>query len=97
MCLRTYTGEQQCSQSSIDNVQNPVLDDDAEQTEDDQNNETNEKHAVTGSEVVLGLREEAKSDIRVTSTSGCDQTMCLIYTHRRNSDIYKPAERKSPL
>lgn len=72
--LRTYTGEEQSSQSSIHNVQNPVTDEDAEDAQDYQDHQTDEKHTVTGREVILGLWKESKTDVTlVTIMSGCDQ------------------------
>lgn len=76
-------------------MQNPVLDDDAKETEDDQNNKTNKKHAVTGSEVVFGLRDEAKSDIKVTSTSECVRSMYMIYTYKKQEVTYTNLQREN--
>lgn len=69
LVFRTYAGKKQSSQSSPHNFQNPVLDDDAEEAEADQDDQRDEKNTVTGSKVVFGLWEETQSDMTVTITS----------------------------
>lgn len=54
----TYTCEKQCSQPGIQNMQNLIPDDDAEEANKDQDNPTDEEHTIAGSEVIFGLWEE---------------------------------------
>lgn len=49
------TGEEQGAQGGIDNMQNPVADEDAEDGEQQQDDETHEEHSPAGSEVILAL------------------------------------------
>lgn len=52
----TYAGEEQRTQGGIDNVQDPVTDEDAEDGEEQQDDQTHEQHAPAGSEVILALQ-----------------------------------------
>lgn len=54
--MKTYAGEQQRPQGGIDNVQDPVTDEDAEDGEEQQDDQTHKEHAPAGSEVVLALQ-----------------------------------------
>lgn len=51
----THAGEQQGPERSVDDVQDFVLDEDAEERGNDQDNQTDEKNAPTGSEVIFAL------------------------------------------
>lgn len=73
VCLRTYTGEEQRSQSSIHNLQNLILDEDAEDAENNQDDKTDKEHAVTGGEVIFGLRGKDKRSSNISLISVRDQ------------------------
>lgn len=51
-------GEDQRSHRCIDEVQDPVVQKDAHDPEEQHDDEANEQHAVTGSEVIFGLQRE---------------------------------------
>lgn len=51
----TYAGEDQRSHRRKDEVQDPVVQEDAQDPEEQHDDEANEQHAVTGSEVIFGL------------------------------------------
>lgn len=51
----TYAGEEQRAKRRVDEIQNPVVHEDAKEPKEHQDDETHEQHAVTGSEVILGL------------------------------------------
>lgn len=61
----TYAGEEQSPQWRVDDVQDPVAEEDAENGEEQQHDEAHEQHASTGSEVVLALwwRRGKKQDV----------------------------------
>lgn len=46
-----------------------VTDEDAEETEDDQDDQADEKHTITGSEVILGLGEEGHIQVNCYITA----------------------------
>lgn len=54
--METYAGEEQCPQGGVDNVQDPVTDEDAEDGEEQQDDQAHKQHAPAGSEVVLALQ-----------------------------------------
>lgn len=58
----TYAGEEQSPQWGIDDVQDPVTDEDAENGEEQQHNQAHEQHPPTGSEVILALWEKKKKN-----------------------------------
>lgn len=51
----TYAGEEQGSQGGVDDVEDPVADEDAEDGEEQQDDQTHEQNAAAGSEVILAL------------------------------------------
>lgn len=53
--LFTYTGEEQCPQGGIHNVQNVVFNKDAEDGEEEEHNEADKQNTPTGREVIFGL------------------------------------------
>lgn len=52
----TYAGEEQRPQGGIDNVQDLVTDEDAEDGEEQQDDQTHKQHSPAGSEVILALQ-----------------------------------------
>ena len=51
----TYTGEEQCAERGVDDVQDLVADEHAEEGEEDQHDQAHKQNATAGSEVILGL------------------------------------------
>lgn len=51
----TYAGEEQGPQWGVDDVQDLVTDEDAEEGEEQQHDQAHKQHAPTGSEVILAL------------------------------------------
>lgn len=51
----TYAGEEQGTEGGVHNVENFVLNEDAEDGGDEQDNQTDEKHTPAGSEVIFAL------------------------------------------
>lgn len=78
MCLqkRAYTGEQQGSQSSIHNVHDPVPHDDAQQAKEDEDNQADEHHAITGSEIILGLWRDDKHAVLSYTAPSTSSAAC---------------------
>lgn len=56
----TYAGEDQRAQRRVDEVQNPAVQEDAQDPEEHHDDEADEQHAVTGREVIFGLRLDRK-------------------------------------
>lgn len=52
----TYAGEEQRPQGGVDNVQDLVTDEDAEDGEEQQHDQTHKQHSPAGSEVILALQ-----------------------------------------
>lgn len=51
-------GEDQRAQRRVDEVQNPAVQEDAQDPKEHQDDGADEQHAVTGSEVIFGLQRE---------------------------------------
>lgn len=51
----TYAGEEQSAQWGINDVQDPMADEDAQDGEEQQHDQANKQHAPTGSEVIFAL------------------------------------------
>lgn len=51
----TYAGEEQGTEGGVDDVEDFVLNKDAEDGGDEQDNQTDEKHTPAGSEVIFAL------------------------------------------
>lgn len=58
-------------------MQDSVTDEYAEEAHEEQHNQADEKHTVTGGEVIFGLWEEEQS-VKITVTSECDECTCHV-------------------
>lgn len=59
----TYTGEDQCPQGAIDKAHYPVMKENAQEAEEQQDNQAHKQHAPTLCEVILGLPKKKKKKI----------------------------------
>lgn len=85
--LVTYAGEEQRAKRRVDEIQNPVVHEDAKEPKEQQDDETHEQHAVTGSEVILGLWLDRKQIYNSDRSAQKCQVM-------KQKDERWPAERR---
>lgn len=74
----TYAGEEQRPQGGIDNVQDLVTDEDAEDGEEQQDDQAHKQHSPAGSEVILALQWERQGEAELPHVFKLENIlMCL--------------------